>query len=282
MKKIILAKSAGFCFGVKRAVDTVYEHIETDDNLYTYGPIIHNESVVEDMEDKGVRIIDNLSELKDKKTGTLIIRSHGISEKEYKELEGSAVNVVDATCPFVLKIHRIVEEASNAGKQIVIIGDANHPEVKGIIGWCRTPAIVINTVEEAEAFESENKDIHIVSQTTFQSAKFNQLVEIIQRKGYNGNISNTICSATEIRQKEAEEIAREVDAMIIVGGRNSSNTRKLYDISKKECPNTYLIQRAEDLDWVKLKGAESIGITAGASTPNNIIQEVYISVRAEF
>ena len=212
----------------------------------------------------------------------IIIRSHVVSKDVYAKLEEYGMQIVDATCPFVLKIHRLVKKASAEGKHNVIVGDANHPEVRGIMGWCESPATVIDNEEEAEAFVSDNPDIHIVSQTTFQNNKFNHLVDILKKKRYNGDISNTICNATEVRQKEAREIAKSVDAMIVIGGKNSSNTRKLYEISKQECPQTFLIGGLKDLDLEKLKAAERIGITAGASTPNNIIQEVYTSVRTEF
>ena len=283
MKEIIKAESAGFCFGVERAVDMVREELEKGEGkIYTYGPIIHNESVVKDFADKGVEIIDKPSDLDGKERGTVIIRCHGVAENIYKELESKNVKIADSTCPFVLKIHRIVEEKSKEGKQIVIIGNESHPEVQGIIGWCSSKAIVVDDEEKAYGFESDNKDLHIVSQTTFQSEKFTHLVEIIKQKGYNVDISNTICNATEVRQKEAFRIAGKVDAMIVIGGSNSSNTRKLYDISKRECQETFLIQDVNDLDLERLKSAKRIGITAGASTPNNIIQEVYTSVRAKF
>lgn len=282
MREVMLAKSAGFCFGVKRAVDMVYEKINEGGNIYTYGPIIHNDTVVKDLEDKGVHIIEGEDDIKTKEPGTVIIRCHGVSRRVYAKLEEAGMKIVDATCPFVLTIHRIVEEKSKDGEQIVIIGNKDHPEVQGIMGWCEEPAIVIDTEEQAKVFTSVNPRIHIVSQTTFQPNKFNSLVEILSDKGYNSNISNTICNATEVRQKEAREIAAKADAMIVIGGSNSSNTRKLYEIAGKECPDTFLIGSVEELDFNKLKEAKCIGITAGASTPSNIIQEVHTSVRREF
>ena len=282
MAEIILARSAGFCFGVERAVDMVYEQIKKGGNIYTYGPIIHNENVVDDLASKGVRIIDGIKDIEGHEPGTVIIRSHGVERVVYEALEKNNMSVVDATCPFVLKIHRIVEEACLNGEQVVIIGSGDHPEVQGIMGYCDPPALVIDTPEKARDFYSENKNLRIVSQTTFQYNKFKQLVEILLKKGYNGNISNTICNATEVRQKEAREIAKKADAMIVIGGSNSSNTRKLYEISAQECKDTVLIGGVDELETEKLKSAHRIGITAGASTPNNIIQEVYTSVRREF
>ena len=281
MKEVILAKSAGFCFGVKRAVDTVYEQTGKK-NVYTFGPIIHNEEVVKDLEKKGVFVINTMEELDDITEGTVIIRSHGVSSAVYEALQKKGVEIVDATCPFVLKIHNIVKQESANGKQIVIIGNEKHPEVEGIMGWSKTQVHVVDTVEKAQNLQLDpQREVCIVSQTTFNCNKFKELVEIISEKGYNIIIRNTICNATEERQTEAREIAKRVDAMIVVGGSSSSNTRKLYEICKNECKDTYYIQTLNDLDMTSLGKADCIGITAGASTPNNIIQEVYTNVRTE-
>ena len=281
MKEVILAKSAGFCFGVKRAVDTVYEQTGKK-NVYTFGPIIHNEEVVKDLEKKGVFVINTMEELDDITEGTVIIRSHGVSSAVYEALQKKGVEIVDATCPFVLKIHNIVKQESANGKQIVIIGNEKHPEVEGIMGWSKTQVHVVDTAEKAQNLQLDpHREVCIVSQTTFNYNKFKELVEIISEKGYNIIIRNTICNATEERQTEAREIAKRVDAMIVVGGSSSSNTRKLYEICKNECKDTYYIQTLNDLDMTSLGKADCIGITAGASTPNNIIQEVYTNVRTE-
>ena len=216
--------------------------------------------------------------------GTVIIRSHGVAKSVYDFLEEHDFKIVDATCPFVLKIHRIVEEHTKNGEHILIIGNDNHPEVEGIKGWCEKEyTTVIQTREEAENFHlEEEKKICIVSQTTFNYKKFQELVEIIQKKGYDIIVLNTICNATEERQTEARSIAKDVDAMIVIGGRSSSNTQKLFEICKMECENTYYIQTLADLDLRKLKSIDNVGITAGASTPNNIIEEVQKNVRNEF
>ena len=281
MKEVILAKSEGFCFGVKRAVDTVYEQTGKK-NVYTFGPIIHNEEVVKDLEKKGVFVINTMEELDDITDGTVIIRSHGVSSAVYEALQKKGVEIVDATCPFVLKIHNIVKQESANGKQIVIIGNEKHPEVEGIMGWSKTQVHVVDTAEKAQNLQLDpQREVCIVSQTTFNYNKFKELVEIISEKGYNIIIRNTICNATEERQTEAREIAKRVDAMIVVGGSSSSNTRKLYEICKNECKDTYYIQTLNDLDMTSLGKADCIGITAGASTPNNIIQEVYSNVRTE-
>ena len=279
--EVILAKSAGFCFGVKRAVNEAYEHAQ-DGNVYTYGPIIHNEEVVKDLEEKGVVSIDEEDIPNLPKDSTVIIRSHGAKKEIYDKLEANNIKIVDATCPFVLKIHKIVKEASK-DKQVIIVGNENHPEVLGICGWCINEPIVVDSIEKAEKLRiNDNKDICVVSQTTFNSTKFKEIVEIISKKGYNINVCNTICNATEERQTEARALARMADAMIVIGGKSSSNTQKLYEICKSECENTSYIQTLSDLDMSKLKHAKQIGITAGASTPNNIIQEVHTNVRFKF
>ena len=283
--EVKLAKTAGFCFGVKRAVDTVYKEAEkSNETIYTFGPIIHNEQVVEDLEKNGVFVVNTIEELKQLKPGTtVIVRSHGVGKYVYDLMEDCGLHVVDATCPFVKKIHRIVERESNAGKHIVIIGNDKHPEVEGIKGWvCGTVSVIENAVE-AEAFRvDDDKEVCIVSQTTFNHNKFEDLVEIISKNCYHVYGINTICNATEERQTEAKDIAGKVDGMIVIGGSHSSNTQKLFEICKKECENTYYIQTLEDLDLQKLQGMNTVGITAGASTPNNIIEEVQKHVRIKF
>ena len=281
--EVILAKSAGFCFGVKKAVEKVYEQTGSDKKIYTYGPIIHNEEVVKDLAQKGVDVIESEEELKNLTKGTVVIRSHGVPKKIYDLIEEKGLECVDATCPFVKRIHRIVEAESEKGSKIVIIGNPGHPEVEGIMGWSKSPATVIESASEAENFTCDKaEELCIVSQTTFNYNKFKELVEIFQKKGYNVNVVNTICNATEERQTEAGEIAAKVDAMIIIGGKHSSNTRKLYEICSEKCPSTYFIQTLEDLHLELPKTAASVGITAGASTPNNIIEEVQNYVRINF
>lgn len=281
--EVILAKSAGFCFGVKRAVDTVYEQTGKDQKIYTYGPIIHNEEVVRDLEKKGVTVIENEEMLSEVEKGIVVIRSHGVEKRVYELIEKNGHTLVDATCPFVKKIHKIVAEQSESGRKVIIIGNATHPEVEGICGWSKTKPIVVETQEEALNLELNSDDkICIVSQTTFNYNKFQELVEIFEKKGYDSIVVNTICNATEERQTEARKIAGEVDIMIVIGGTHSSNSRKLYEICQKECENTYFIQTLEDLHLDTLKSARTVGITAGASTPNNIIEEVQNNVRINF
>ncbi len=280
--EILAAKSMGFCFGVKRAVETVYGQIGKGD-IYTYGAIVNNEEVVEELREKGVRVIENRTALAKVKNGTIVIRAHGVARDIYEQIERQGLTLVDATCPFVKRIHGIVEEESKKGRQIVVIGNQGHPEVEGIVGWCRTQAIVIDTAEEAENFmPEEGKELCIVSQTTFNYNKFHYIVEIFKKKVYNVTVANTICNATEERQREAKEIAASVDAMIVIGGRHSSNTRKLYEICSKECPHTYFIQTLDDLHLERPKAVSLVGITAGASTPNKIIEEGQNYVRINF
>ena len=273
---VILAKSAGFCFGVKRAVDMVYERILEKEPLYTFGPIIHNEEVVRDLEEKGVVVVNDVDELAGKPQGTVIIRAHGVERGVCEKIQTLGFSIVDATCPFVLKIHRLVERYSGEDCHIVIVGNASHPEVKGIKSWSNAEDTrVIGTREEAEKYDaSHGKKVCIVSQTTFNYKKFQDIVEIISKKRYDIIALNTICNATEVRQSEAMQLAKVSDAMIVIGGQSSSNTQKLYEICKRECENTYYIQTLVDLDLDAFQSFRSVGITAGASTPNNIIKEV--------
>ncbi|MDE6202220.1 MAG: 4-hydroxy-3-methylbut-2-enyl diphosphate reductase, partial [Lachnospiraceae bacterium] len=204
--EVILAKSAGFCFGVKRAVEKVYEQIGEGKKIYTYGPIIHNEEVVKDLASKGVEVIESEEELAALTEGTVVIRSHGVSRRIYDLIERRGLVCIDATCPFVKRIHKIGEKESREGKQIVIIGNPGHPEVEGIMGWSDTPAIVAESAHEAENSGADReKPLCIVSQTTFTYNKFQELVEIFQKKGYDIIVANTICNATEERQREAVE-----------------------------------------------------------------------------
>ena len=278
-----VAETAGFCFGVQRAVDRVYELIGSDAApIYTLGPIIHNEEVVSDLEKKGVAVICE-KDLGSLKGGTVVIRSHGVGRRVYNTIKKYGLGYVDVTCPFVLKIHKIVERESSRGAHIVIIGDPDHPEVQGICGWCQGPYTVIRNAEDAEKFNiSPEKEVCVVSQTTFNYNKFQELVEKILKKGYDSSVLNTICNATQERQVEAKEIASKVDAMIVIGGKNSSNTQKLYEICLNECKNTYYIQTLGDFDPESVNSVRSVGITAGASTPKKIIEEVHTNVRVKF
>lgn len=282
--KVITAKSAGFCFGVERAVNKVYQELELGEQpIYTYGPIIHNEEVIGDLEKRGVKILETPEDIQKAQGGTVIIRSHGVSRQIQEIMENSRLKVVDATCLFVLKIHKYVEDYSKKGYHIIVIGNPGHPEVEGIVGWANPDkTTVISDKEDAEKLNiSVNEKVCIVSQTTFNYNKFQELVEIISEKGYDRIVLNTICSATEQRQREARAISEQADAMIVIGGKNSSNTKKLYEICSERCKNTYFIQTKDDLEDSTFQCFDYVGITAGASTPNKIIEEVQKYVRNE-
>ncbi len=280
--EVRLAKSAGFCFGVKRAVEQVYEQIQTDKKIYTYGPIIHNEEVVKDLEEKGVSVLEE-DKLEDVKEGTIIIRSHGVEKAVSDRIAEKGLECVDATCPFVKRIHKVVEKESSLGKQIVIVGSKSHAEVIGIIGWSLTPVVVVETEEDVEHIDlPKDKEICLVSQTTFNYNKFDAIVQKFLENEYRLNVVNTICNATQERQTEARLLAKEADVMIVIGGKHSSNSKKLYEICAKECQNTYFIQTLADFKAGIPKDAKLIGITAGASTPNSIIEEVYQYVKDMF
>ena len=285
MGELTIAKSAGFCFGVTRAVNMVYEAIEKENvPIYTYGPIIHNDEVVKDMEKNGVTVINDLDELSSHKKGVMIIRSHGISKAEYDKIKDCGFEVLNATCPFVSKIHRYVEDYSSKGYDIIIVGSPKHPEVCGIKGWAdeKCHVTIINSPEDAEKYtKNSTKKLCIVSQTTFNYNKFQDIVEIIAKKGYDITVLNTICNATEVRQTEARKVAQCSDVMIVIGDRHSSNTQKLFEICKNECKNTYYIQTSDEMDYTQIRSNNNVGITAGASTPNNTIEEVSKNVRNE-
>ena len=275
--KVIVAKTAGFCFGVERAVNQVYDQIKHGSGpIYTLGPIIHNEGVVRDLEEKGVKVLNSENEISALTEGTVIIRSHGVGKHIYDMLKAQGVQIVDATCPFVKKIHRIVQEQNLQGRRVIIIGDETHPEVEGIKGWGDARTMVVKNEEQMEKLPSfTGEKLCIVSQTTFNYNKFKDLVEKFEKKGYDILVLNTICNATQERQVEAMRIASQVDVMLVIGGKHSSNTQKLYDICRKECKNTYYIQTLGDFNPECISSVRSVGITAGASTPNNIIEEVH-------
>ena len=282
--KVIVAKSAGFCFGVRRAVELVEQQTsERTLPVYTYGPIIHNSEVVNELKEKGVRIIEGEDDIPEKGSGTVIIRSHGIKKEVYAALKESGFDVIDATCPFVLKIHQIVESESEKGKRIVVAGDPKHPEVQGIISFAGEDVTVIECPADAENYENpDNREVCIVAQTTFNVTKFKDIVEIFDKKEYSVNVVNTICNATSARQEEAKKLAEEADCMIVIGDAHSSNSKKLFEICSQLCVDTVFVQTLEDLvsrNDIFSKSTACVGITAGASTPNKIIEEVQSYVR---
>lgn len=276
MSNIRVAESAGFCFGVKRAIEMAYEAIGVEPKLYSYGQLIHNKTVTDDLASKGLEIVENLDGLTE---GTLLIRSHGVGKALYDEAEAKGLKILDGTCPFVKKIHNIVHEKLANGMGIIIVGDGTHPEVIGINGWCENTAVILEDEEAAKTKEIPEKDRYaVVVQTTFRQAKFDKILEILQDRGVNMEIHNTICSATEKRQTEAEELSKTVDKMIVIGGKNSSNTQKLVEICAKNCGNTVHIETICDLVLNNFGKDDKIGITAGASTPPAIIKEVVVTM----
>ena len=282
--KVTVAKSAGFCFGVQRAVDTVYRQIEESSlPVYTYGPIIHNEVVVKELEKKGVRVLKSRSELDALKEGTVIIRSHGVSREIRESLDREGIVCVDATCPFVEKIHRIAQEETRAGKTLVIAGNPDHPEVIGIKGWAEGPCFVIQNAQEfLDLHLEKDTEICLVAQTTFDYKKFQNIVEILDSLDYDIQDWSTVCKATEMRQSEARELAESVDAMIVIGDVHSSNSQKLYEICKHTCKCSYFVETLVDLDPKPFQSFCHVGITAGASTPKHLIEEVQNYVRCKF
>ena len=273
---IRLAESAGFCFGVDKAVNTVYRLLDEGKRVCTLGPIIHNPQVVEDLAGRGVKIVSSPDEVP--ADAVLVIRSHGVAADVYEAAEACGLTVCDATCPFVAKIHRIVREQSAAGHILLIAGDAAHPEVMGIRGHCRGDSYVFSTPEELEKLLSDctksgERFVSIVAQTTFNAEVWKKCVKISKNLYTNLAIFDTICNATAKRQQEAAALSQECDKMVIVGGRQSSNTAKLRDVCAANAP-TLLIETADELSREQLVGASSIGVTAGASTPADIIKEV--------
>lgn len=278
---IEVAKNSGFCFGVKEAINktmqTIEENKDKDVKIYTYGPLIHNAQVIEDLKNKGVECADDLNAIPE--GSIVIVRSHGVPESFYKEAEEKRLAVVDATCKYVRKVQQTAKDARSKGFNIVIVGDKRHPEVVGINGWCENSASIVENEYDAMSLNIDN--ICIVAQTTITREMWNSIIKILSDKNIAMMQHNTICLATETRQRSCEETAKRSEAMIIIGGRNSSNSQKLYQIAKKYCQKTYFIETKEDLPLSELKKCNKIGIAAGASTPEWIIKEV-ISIMSEF
>ena len=276
MKRIEVAKTAGFCFGVNRAVEMTYKLVESGKKVSTFGPLIHNPVVIEDLEKKGVRVID--SPMEALPGTTVVVRTHGVGASVYRSLEATGADICDATCPFVKKIHRIVGENSSPDIPVLIAGDSGHPEVIGIMGHCRGECFTFRSAEELKKIienhpEYSEKKIIVVSQTTFSVKEWQESIKIIKILCTNANVFDTICNATQDRQKEASELSKRVDTMIIIGGSQSSNTAKLKGVCEKNCP-TYLVERAADIKNIDFSASDVVGVTAGASTPACIIKEV--------
>ena len=272
--EVIVGKNAGFCYGVKRAVDGAREELGKGKAIYCLGDIVHNNHVIEDLKKQGMKFIDRIEEAK----GKTIIRAHGVSKEVYKKAKDMNIEVKDLTCPSVLKIQKIAKEYAKNGYYIVLTGKVNHPEVIGIESHCGDNYSIITEKEEIEELLNKIKNepnVLLISQTTYSSKKFDEISEILKEEIKNNLIINkTICPSTEIRQRETEEIAKQVDLMIIIGGKKSSNTKKLYEISCAFCKNVVYIENAEDFNLDNYKNIEKIGIMAGASTPQEQIEKV--------
>ncbi|MBQ3415621.1 MAG: 4-hydroxy-3-methylbut-2-enyl diphosphate reductase [Clostridia bacterium] len=281
--EITIGKTAGFCFGVKRAVEGSLNEIknEKEKKIYCLGELVHNSQVIEKLKEHNIEIIEDINEIKEK-NAKVIIRAHGIKNEIYEIAKNKNIEIIDFTCPFVLKIHDIAKEYSEKEFYIFVIGSEKHPETQGTVSYCGNRFSVIETEEDVQnAMEEFNKsklnNLLVIVQTTFSEKKFAIIEEKIKKsinKNINLVIKNTICSATNQRQKETDELSKKVDYMIIIGGSNSSNTKKLYEVSKSNCKDTILIETAEELDIKKIKETYKVGIMAGASTPDFSIKEV--------
>ena len=276
--EIIIGKTAGFCFGVANAVNETENALKQNDEIYCLGELVHNKEVIKELEENGLTFIDNIEKAKK----NVIIRAHGEPKATYDKANSLNINVIDLTCPKVKKIHSIAEEYSNKGFYIFLIGQKEHPETIGTISYCGENADIIEKEDDIEIAISNFKNsgikkLLIISQTTFSMEKFEKILQVIKNDVESDielEIKNTICNATRIRQEETSKMAKTVDAMIVIGGKNSSNTNKLYNISKSSCKDTILIETEKELDLDYIKKFKSVGIIAGASTPQNSINLV--------
>ncbi len=276
--EIIVGKLAGFCGGVINSVTKATEYLDKYDKLYCLGELVHNKQVVDKLESKGLSFIEELSEVPDK--STVVIRAHGVPVSVYDEALRREIELLDLTCPNVLKIHEEAKRLRDNGYFVILIAQKNHPEAIGTISFCGDNSFIVESEDDIEdaaklIYDLEISEVAVISQTTFSVAKFNYFVETISNKLSDLEIliNNTICSATELRQKETKEMAKSVDAMIIIGGKNSSNTKKLYELSLKECSNTFIVETLSDLNS-DMSVYSKVGVMAGASTPKESISEI--------
>ena len=284
--ELIVGKTAGFCYGVKRAVDGAKEELKKNERLYGLGEIVHNQEVIKELENLGMQFIDDIEESK----GKTIIRAHGIPKQIYEEAKEKDIELIDYTCPKVLKIHEIAEEYAKKGYYIFLLGNKKHPEIIGTLSYCGDYKFVIekedDTIKALETFEKTGiQKLLVISQTTYSLEKFYMIEEIIKNeipRNIELVVKNTICQATEIRQKETEEMAKKVDSMIVIGGKNSSNTKKLYEIAKQYCKTVLLIENETELEINKLQSTDTVGIMAGASTPKESIESVIEKLKNVF
>ena len=279
-REILTAANSGFCFGVKQAIEKTEEEIRrkaessSPGRIYTWGPLIHNKTVTDGLKEKGVSILDSLENVKPE--DVIIVRSHGETKEFFEKARARNCKIIDATCPFVKKIQQLAEKAHRKGNEVVIVGDRLLPEVKGINGWCDNSAITVNSVEDAEGvLENHNRNLFfLVAQTTIKKELLDAVIRVFETNNVHVEVNNTICNATALRQKSCAELAEICDAMLIIGGRESSNTGKLFEISEKKCKKTFFVEKIEDLPLHQIAKCNKIGIAAGASTPECVIKEV--------
>lgn len=276
--EIIEGKTSGFCGGVRNAFTKAEQELDkTKEEIYCLGELVHNKQVIEKLEKKGLKTIEDIEEAKDK----AIIRAHGVSKEVYKRAKQKGIELIDLTCPKVLQIHKMVEEYAQKEYFIMLVGVENHPEVIGTMSFCGENSFLIRNEEDiGNAIKSINKSkILILAQTTYSLKKFEEILEKIKNvvgDKYQIDIKDTICPATRMRQEETEELSKKVDYMIIVGGKNSSNTKKLYEIAKANCKNSVVVETVQELDLEYIRKLEKIGIMAGASTPKESVEEIKI------
>ncbi|MFH1625520.1 MAG: 4-hydroxy-3-methylbut-2-enyl diphosphate reductase, partial [Pseudomonadota bacterium] len=269
--RVKLAKTAGFCMGVRRAMDIVLDAINGKENVYTYGPLVHNPQAVEMLQSKGARVLDGLNETL---SGTVVIRAHGISPEERRQIKDKGLKILDATCPRVMKVQSIIQRQAKEGYHIVIVGDREHPEVVGLLGFAQNRGVVVNSVEEVEQLPAEIERVCVVAQTTQNASKVTQISEKIQERFPEVRVFNTICDSTSKRQKEIIDLAKKVDGIVVIGGRNSGNTQRLVNVSESTGVQTFQVETADELDMEKLADFDTIGVTAGASTPSWMINRI--------
>ncbi len=275
------AEHMGFCFGVKNAVDCAVKVLDEHSKIYSYGEIIHNRDVVERLADKGLVVIENLEDSIDKIDAKILIRSHGVGRKIIELLNDNNIEYIDATCPKVKSIHRIVNKYSSQGYEIIVVGDSSHPEVIGIAGWIEGKYHIADSLDEIKALDiDKDKKYCLVCQTTFNNNIFKEVVEFLKKNDYTNIVTNnTICDATIKRQESCSDVAENSDIVLVIGGKNSSNTKKLYELCKEKCDKTFLIENYKEIPYKYIDKNTKIGITAGASTPDWVIEEVIQNVR---
>ncbi|MBQ8092012.1 MAG: 4-hydroxy-3-methylbut-2-enyl diphosphate reductase [Clostridia bacterium] len=269
--EIVIGKNAGFCFGVKRAAEEAYRCLETGVDCATLGPLIHNPQEVERLRQAGIGCVDSPDEVNQGQT--MIIRSHGAAPEVYAEAERLGIPVIDATCPHVAAIHRLVMEYSSDGSAVIIVGEAKHPEVRAIAGWAQGDVCILNDPKEAEAAQLPGRAL-VVAQTTLRREHFESVLDVIRTRVPDLTVRSTICAATSQRQEEAEKLSSEADVMIVVGGHNSSNTNKLYETCRQRCERSYLIETADEVPSCDIRQTDRVALTAGASTPQWLLNEV--------